>query len=155
MDRLFRRSGLYRSKWDRPDYRERTMRRAIARCEQVYQPPQSIPPTPRQLRRYHEMVAQLMMMAPALRHGKMRLIHFILIPALQWLGCTNAQVLRFVSGFVETSGTRWEYMEYWVLDSLAKNVESRWKPMLWERFFVRNWDLYADLLEGLRSCSKG
>src|SRR5690606_18535018 len=29
MDRLFRQSGLYRSKWERQDYREATLRRAI------------------------------------------------------------------------------------------------------------------------------
>lgn len=32
VDRLFRQSGLYRSKWERPDYRDRTIGRAIADC---------------------------------------------------------------------------------------------------------------------------
>ena len=31
MDRIFRRSGLYRAKWERPDYRDRTIKNAIAR----------------------------------------------------------------------------------------------------------------------------
>ena len=29
VDRLFRRSGLYRPKWERSDYRERTLARAL------------------------------------------------------------------------------------------------------------------------------
>lgn len=33
LDRLFRRSGLYRAKWERPDYRERTIARALVRGE--------------------------------------------------------------------------------------------------------------------------
>lgn len=37
MDRLFRLSGLYRStKWERADYRNRTIRKAIADCREVY-----------------------------------------------------------------------------------------------------------------------
>lgn len=37
MDRLFRRSGLYRDKWEnRPDYRERTVTRAAQQCARVY-----------------------------------------------------------------------------------------------------------------------
>ncbi len=36
MDRLFRRSGLYRDKWDRSDYREETIRKAIEGCTEVY-----------------------------------------------------------------------------------------------------------------------
>jgi len=37
MDRLFRRSGLYREKWEsRPDYRERTVTRAAQQCARVY-----------------------------------------------------------------------------------------------------------------------
>jgi hypothetical protein len=41
LDRLFRRSGLMRSKWERADYRARTIARALDRDE-VYEPP----PTP-------------------------------------------------------------------------------------------------------------
>jgi hypothetical protein len=37
LDRLFRRSGLYRDKWERADYRERTISRALERGE-VYEP---------------------------------------------------------------------------------------------------------------------
>ncbi len=36
MDRLFRQSGLYRSKWDRPDYRAKTLDRAVAECKEVF-----------------------------------------------------------------------------------------------------------------------
>lgn len=36
MDRLFRQSGLYRDKWDRTDYRERTISKAIASCQETY-----------------------------------------------------------------------------------------------------------------------
>ncbi|MEX0653992.1 MAG: hypothetical protein WD151_07710 [Phycisphaeraceae bacterium] len=36
MDRLFRRSGLYREKWERDDYRTWTLDRAIADCREVY-----------------------------------------------------------------------------------------------------------------------
>ncbi len=39
IDRVFRRSGLYRQKWiDRQDYRERTIDRAIASCQNTYTP---------------------------------------------------------------------------------------------------------------------
>lgn len=38
IDRLFRSSGLYRSKWDREDYRRRTIETAIAGCLDVYEP---------------------------------------------------------------------------------------------------------------------
>lgn len=38
MDRLFRQSGRYRQKWERPDYRERTLRRAIEQTTEVYTP---------------------------------------------------------------------------------------------------------------------
>lgn len=38
MDRLFRQSGLYRQKWERVDYRERTITKAIAGCAEVYTP---------------------------------------------------------------------------------------------------------------------
>lgn len=38
MERLFRGSALYRKKWDRPDYRERTISRAISNCREVYEP---------------------------------------------------------------------------------------------------------------------
>lgn len=36
MDRLFRRSGLYREKWDRTDYREKTIGKAVASCQETY-----------------------------------------------------------------------------------------------------------------------
>lgn len=38
IDALFRRSGLYREKWDRNDYRERTIAKAIESCRETYQP---------------------------------------------------------------------------------------------------------------------
>ncbi len=38
IDRLFRRSGLYREKWDREDYRQRTIRRAVESCAEFYNP---------------------------------------------------------------------------------------------------------------------
>lgn len=39
MDRLFRQSKLYRDKWERPDYRARTIQRAIEWCSQAYEEP--------------------------------------------------------------------------------------------------------------------
>jgi hypothetical protein len=36
MDRLFRQSGLYRDKWEREDYRERTIAATIANCHAAY-----------------------------------------------------------------------------------------------------------------------
>ena len=39
IDRLFRRSGLYRPKWERADYRERTIQRAIDNTTRTYMPP--------------------------------------------------------------------------------------------------------------------
>lgn len=48
IDRLFRSSGLYRPKWDRDDYRERTIKKAIAGCKNVYKPPaRNVTPTPK------------------------------------------------------------------------------------------------------------
>ena len=38
IDRLFRSSALMRPKWEQAGYRERTLRRAISRCENVYNP---------------------------------------------------------------------------------------------------------------------
>jgi hypothetical protein len=38
IDRLFRQSGLMRDKWERADYRERTIARALADLQQVYTP---------------------------------------------------------------------------------------------------------------------
>jgi len=38
IDRLFRRSGLYREKWDRDDYRNRTIGSAIVRVGETYTP---------------------------------------------------------------------------------------------------------------------
>jgi hypothetical protein len=46
IDRVFRSSGLYRPKWDRDDYRERTILAAISSTEEVYAPARSTsPPT--------------------------------------------------------------------------------------------------------------
>jgi primase-polymerase (primpol)-like protein len=38
MNALFRLSGLYRPKWDRPDYADRTLEFAIANCTETYAP---------------------------------------------------------------------------------------------------------------------
>jgi hypothetical protein len=38
MDRLFRQSGLYREKWERKDYRDRTIAEAISGTTEVYEP---------------------------------------------------------------------------------------------------------------------
>src|SRR5688500_15027599 len=38
MDRLFRQSGLYRQKWEREDYRERTLDNALAMVTEHYDP---------------------------------------------------------------------------------------------------------------------
>lgn len=38
MDRLFRRSGLMRDKWNREDYRTATLSKAVALCTQTYDP---------------------------------------------------------------------------------------------------------------------
>jgi hypothetical protein len=38
IDRMFRASGLYREKWERDDYRQRTIDEAIAGCSDVYSP---------------------------------------------------------------------------------------------------------------------
>lgn len=38
IDRIFRRSGLYRSKWDRDDYRTNTIQFAIDQCDATYDP---------------------------------------------------------------------------------------------------------------------
>lgn len=38
MDRIFRQSALYRSKWDRADYRNETIRKAIDSCNDTYNP---------------------------------------------------------------------------------------------------------------------
>lgn len=39
IDRVFRRSGLYRTKWLRDDYRQRTIDHAITNCKNTYTPP--------------------------------------------------------------------------------------------------------------------
>lgn len=39
MDRLFRQSGCYREKWERADYRNRTIGEALAGTTEVYEPP--------------------------------------------------------------------------------------------------------------------
>lgn len=39
IDRLFRQSGLYRDKWERADYRDGTIAKAIAGADDVYKPP--------------------------------------------------------------------------------------------------------------------
>jgi hypothetical protein len=41
MDRIFRGSGLYREKWNRLDYRERTINKAIENTTEVYKKPQA------------------------------------------------------------------------------------------------------------------
>ena len=41
IDRLFRGSGLYRDKWEREDYRTRTIQNAIDSCSEFYQPKHS------------------------------------------------------------------------------------------------------------------
>lgn len=38
MDKLFRRSALYRDKWERADYRETTLRKAVDGCTDFYKP---------------------------------------------------------------------------------------------------------------------
>ena len=38
MDRLIRRSSLYREKWERDDYRQDTLRKAVAGCSDFYRP---------------------------------------------------------------------------------------------------------------------
>ncbi len=38
MDRLFRASGLYREKWERDDYREKTIARSLEGCRETYNP---------------------------------------------------------------------------------------------------------------------
>ena len=38
MDKLFRQSGLYRQKWEREDYRQRTINKAIQQQSEVYEP---------------------------------------------------------------------------------------------------------------------
>ena len=43
MDDLFRRSGLYRAKWNRDDYRTRTIAGAVTTTIAVYEPPVVIP----------------------------------------------------------------------------------------------------------------
>lgn len=55
MDRLFRQSALYRPKWERPDYRERTLDKALSGSPDVYEGPSGIlvvpaPLMPRQTR---------------------------------------------------------------------------------------------------------
>ena len=40
MDRLFRLSGRYREKWERVDYRERTIARALEQVTEFYRPPE-------------------------------------------------------------------------------------------------------------------
>ena len=46
IDRLFRRSKLYRRKWERRDYRKRTISRAVAATGETYQPPVELPDLP-------------------------------------------------------------------------------------------------------------
>src|SRR5215208_5993877 len=42
MDTLFRQSGLYRKKWDRNDYRNRTIREALSGKTEFYEAPRSV-----------------------------------------------------------------------------------------------------------------
>jgi len=43
IDQLFRESELYRKKWERADYRERTVHKALEGRTEFYQPPQMVP----------------------------------------------------------------------------------------------------------------
>lgn len=43
IDQLFRESGLYRKKWERADYRERTILKALEGRTEFYGPPQTVP----------------------------------------------------------------------------------------------------------------
>jgi hypothetical protein len=43
IDQVVRQSGLYREKWDRPDYRDRTIERALERATEAYSPPGPAP----------------------------------------------------------------------------------------------------------------
>jgi hypothetical protein len=53
IDRIFRTSGLYRDKWDRADYRERTIKKALASVKETYQEPGAKgTPTMAELREY-------------------------------------------------------------------------------------------------------
>lgn len=44
MDRLFRQSGLYRENWDRDDYRDRTIEKALQSRSDFYEPPTEAEP---------------------------------------------------------------------------------------------------------------
>jgi len=58
MDTWFRRSGLYREKWEREDYRERTIAEGIASCQRgFYDPRRRDPSTPAKLEGRAEAVA--------------------------------------------------------------------------------------------------
>jgi hypothetical protein len=46
MDRMFRSSGRMRAKWDRTDYREKTIQKAIERCTWMYDPGRAQTPPP-------------------------------------------------------------------------------------------------------------
>jgi hypothetical protein len=46
IDLLFRRSQLMRDKWNRDDYRERTIEYAIGQCDEIYTPPPLMPDEP-------------------------------------------------------------------------------------------------------------
>lgn len=46
IDRLFRQSGLYREKWDRDDYRERTIKKALSGRTEYYNPNAGTQTTP-------------------------------------------------------------------------------------------------------------
>jgi len=46
MDRMFRSSGRIRAKWDRADYREKTIQKAIERCTWMYDPGRAQTPPP-------------------------------------------------------------------------------------------------------------
>ncbi|MCE9568370.1 MAG: hypothetical protein K8U57_40740 [Planctomycetes bacterium] len=57
MDSAFRRSGLFRPKWNRSSYREPTLRKAVSGCTRVYEPAARTPPfTPEE---YAELVPLL------------------------------------------------------------------------------------------------
>jgi hypothetical protein len=42
VDRIFRQSGLYREKWERQDYRNRTIQKAIVKTPETYSPPKDV-----------------------------------------------------------------------------------------------------------------
>jgi hypothetical protein len=61
IDRMFRGSGLYRDKWERKDYRERTIGRALKDRKETYKEPKKLTggaPTMAELRQYIDLQVQ-------------------------------------------------------------------------------------------------